>query len=108
MLAEAPPIHEEAMEESNKTEAGRQRVKQLEFSNEQASSPPASDEVIESNQVKILQEALLEVIEQNEKLEAQNASLKIRLERALAESEAKDNAIAELAAALDLHTGGSI
>lgn len=66
-----------------------------------SSAGAAADPVLVSNQVKILQEALLEVIEQNERLQAQNTSLK-------KESEAKDNAIAELAAALDAQTNGAI
>ena len=41
------------------------------------------------------------MIEQNERLQAQNTSLK-------KENEAKDNAIAELAAALDAQTNGAI
>ena len=66
------------------------------------SKPQAENQPFEEiNQIKILQEALLEVFGQNEKLVQ-------RVNELEAENAAKDRAIAELAAALDMQTGGCI
>ena len=62
----------------------------------------------ETNQAKILQEALLEVFNQNESLQSRVRDLESQLAQSKSECDAKDNAIAELAAALDLATNGTI
>ena len=64
--------------------------------------------MIESNQVKTLQKALLEVVNKNELLQSEVELLRKELENAKLEIEGKDKAILELAQALDDQMQGKL